>query len=268
MASFFDTHCHLNVTPLKENLATIIATMEKKGCYGNIVGIDLATSYLAIKQGQKSPHLFVTIGVHPHEAKNPLPWQQIKTCLRSWLWAREKHKIIALGETGFDFSKTSQQDYPIIYHYQLALLKIHYQLGKEFGLPLILHVRNAEQEMLRFLKTNPHFGIIHCFNQDWHVAKQYLQLGWYLSIPGIVTFHNANNLQAAIKQIPLSKIVIETDSPWLAPVPYRGKTNYPYYGWEVIKMISAIKNLPLDLVRKEIWNNTIKVFRLKPLSVL
>lgn len=262
---FFDTHCHLNVQPLSDQLTEIITDISNKQCYVNIVGVDLATSLLGVKQAHQSDHLYATIGIHPSEATTKLDYDQIKTTFDHLLKAKKANKIIGIGETGLDFYRTKSEEYQLVYDQQIRLLKLHYEWAVKFNLPLILHVRNAHEEMISFLKKHNHFGIIHCFTECWAIAQEYLALGqnWYLSIPGIVTFNKTEQLQLAVKNIPLERLVIETDAPWLAPVPYRGKTNYPYYSWEIILKIAELKQLPVEVVSKQIWNNTIKLFNLK-----
>ncbi|WP_391591777.1 TatD DNase family protein [[Mycoplasma] cavipharyngis] len=261
---FFDTHCHLNLSPLSDQFDTIVKQLEQQQCYVNIVGIDLASSLLAVEQATKSEMLFCTIGIHPTNVCDIEDEQLIITTFEKLLANKVANKIIAIGETGFDFYHFSSDQYQSQKVIQEKWFQIHYQLAKKYDLPLMLHVRDAHDVMVETLKTIDHYGIIHCFNQDYQTALEYLKLNnnWMISIPGVITFKKVDLLINAVAQVPLDKLLIETDAPWLAPVPYRGKTNYPYYSKATLTKIAEIKNLDLNACASVIWNNTMKIFKL------
>ncbi|MDQ0513824.1 TatD DNase family protein [Mycoplasmoides fastidiosum] len=261
---FFDTHCHLNLEPLKDQFDQIITELKRQNCYANIVGIDLESSLAAVELATKSEMLFCTIGIHPTEVHKLDNESEIIAVFENLLKNKNKNKIIAIGETGFDFFHFSAEEYTTQKQVQEKWLRIHSALAKKYDLPLILHVRDAHAEMLVELQQNQHYGIIHCFTQNYEIAQQYLSLTnkWFLSIPGVLTFKKAIDIQEAVKQISLNKLLIETDAPWLAPMPYRGKTNYPQYSLETLKKIAELKSLDLTVCAEQIFANTLEIFKL------
>jgi TatD DNase family protein len=194
-------------------------------------------------------------GVHPLDQKDKLD-KDLLTRLAS------HDKVVAIGETGLDYyySKDTHQ-------VQQDSFVGHIEVANELNKPLIIHTRDAKADTINLMKTHNAEncgGVLHCFTEDWAMAKQALDLGFYISISGIVTFKNAVELKDVVKQIPLDRLLIETDSPYLAPVPYRGKTNQPAYVQDVAYYIADLKGISYKELASATTNNFYKLFNLAP----
>ena len=235
-----DSHCHLDHEPLFNNLDEILIRSKE-------VGIEkLLTICTTIKSFEKIKYLvdrdnmiFGTFGIHPHEAKN----DKITTDLIVDQ-IRNNKKIIGIGETGLDFfyNHSDKND-------QIKSLEEHINASIELDIPLIIHSRNAENETLEILKKFKNYNLkilMHCFTGSINFAKELLKLNAYFSASGIITFKNSLDLQNTFKVIPLDKIMIETDSPYLAPVPNRGKKNEPSFVKYTAEKLAIIKNVSLS----------------------
>ena len=253
---YFDSHCHINMDPLLKEQSNVFKELENLKFGVNIVGYDINSSLIAIEQAKRK-NVYATIGVHPCDIDDDI--ENAKKQLEEMIL--KSNKIIAIGETGFDFYHIKET--PELYIKQLEWLNMHHELAKENNFPLMMHVRDGKERMIEWIKKNHyHKIIIHCFGEDYSTAKNYIDLGCYLSIPGIITYKNAKILHESIKNISLEKIIVETDSPFLAPVPYRGKVNYPQYSLEVIKKIADLKALDFEYVSKIILENTKRIFNI------
>lgn len=167
--------------------------------------------------------------------------------------------VIALGETGLDYYY--QQDN---LEQQQANFKEHIRLGRKLNKPIIVHTRNARQDTLRILKDeHVHSGVLHCFTEDIDTAKQLLNIGFYISFSGIITFKNAESLREVARYVPMDRILVETDSPYLAPVPYRGKENQPAYVREVADYLAVLKGVSIDEIARQTTNNFCQLFNLQ-----
>ncbi len=167
--------------------------------------------------------------------------------------------VIALGETGLDYYY--QQDN---LEQQQANFKEHIRLGRKLNKPIIVHTRNARQDTLRILKEeHVYSGVLHCFTEDIDTAKQLLDIGFYISFSGIITFKNAESLREVARYVPMDRILVETDSPYLAPVPYRGKENQPAYVREVANYLAVLKGVSIDEIAQQTTNNFCQLFNLQ-----
>ena len=167
--------------------------------------------------------------------------------------------VIALGETGLDYYY--QQDN---LEQQQANFKEHIRLGRKLNKPIIVHTRNARQDTLRILKEeHVYSGVLHCFTEDIDTAKQLLDIGFYISFSGIITFKNAESLREVARYVPMDRILVETDSPYLAPVPYRGKENQPAYVREVANYLAVLKGVSIDEIARQTTNNFCQLFNLQ-----
>ncbi len=252
---FIDTHCHLDMYK-GEDPGQIVAQAREYGVNTIItVGINLPSSKKAIEIAELHADVFATIGVHPHNVKELTDQQYAQ--LREYA----KHpKVVAYGEIGLDYVK----DYSPIPQ-QLEHCRAQVRLGKELGLPLIIHDREAHDDILAILREEGPFpagGVMHCFSGDRHFALDVLELGFYISIPGVVTFNKAEALQDAVDAVPLSALLLETDGPFLAPVPKRGKTNYPHYVPYTAQKVADIKMVSLDELARQTTENARKLFQL------
>jgi TatD DNase family protein len=230
-----DTHCHIQFDPLFSNVDNVIDRAVKEGVEKMIVvGCDIESSKKAIKLSDKYEQIFASVGLHPQDSKNLTDkmWREFTEL------ARHK-KVVAIGETGLDYfkqysSKGIQQD----------VLKKHIKLAKSLNKPLIIHNRSANEDCLQILQNERvERAVFHCFGSELTFARKVWKAGYMTSFTGIITYPKANNLREIVEECPLDVIMIETDSPFLAPQKFRGKTNEPSYVLEIALEISRIKNL-------------------------
>lgn len=261
--SYYDTHSHINLEPLNKETAKIIEEMKLNGFITNCVGIDLKSSSDAINLAKKYPDIIkACVGIHPSDIDQYLPTFEKTISELENLVKANLNFVVAIGEVGFDFYRNQNNE--SVVNNQKKFLEAQAKVAKKYNLPLMLHIRDAFNQCLSFLKElNYSKVLIHCFSTNLQEALEYLKLGCFISIPGIVTFKNAQSLKEAVKQIPLEKMVIETDSPFLAPAPYRGKTNYPMYVSFVAQEIALIKNEPIEKIKRIVLENALKFFNWK-----
>lgn len=220
---FYDTHAHTNMPPLLERSEEIIAGCKKQEIMFNVVGTNLEDSNVAIDQAKNHDNVKAIIGIHPSEVCN-LDLKDTISKIEN-LYLNNKKSVVAFGETGLDYhydntDKAKQKDFFIE----------HIKLSNKFNIPLVVHVRDAHDDCLKILDEFVEYSdmvLIHCFSSDVDLVKKYVERNYYISIPGIITFKKAFILHEAIKHIPLEKLLIETDCPWLSPEPNRGKINSP-----------------------------------------
>lgn len=255
-----DSHCHLHLIDydkLNINLETVI-----QNCKQNKVEklLNVATTLDQVTPMQKIHDQFdmvySSIGVHPCETiASKVNTDEIINL------AQQDNKIIAIGETGLDYFHPGYDD-----KLQTKSFVSHIQAAKQVAKPIIVHTRNARKDTVDILKAEADdvFGVIHCFTENKTMAKSCLDLGFYISISGIVTFNKAHELQDVVKYLPLDRILIETDSPYLAPVPNRGKTNQPAYVPYVAKFIAKLKNHSFEAVAKATTDNFYQLFNSCP----
>jgi TatD DNase family protein len=245
-----DTHCHLYDEKLYNDLDTIVknahsANVKKMICIGDRI----KTSQKSIELTEKYQNVFASVGVHPHEAKD------VSTNYLKKLEKFTEHKkVVAIGEIGLDYyynfsdSKTQK----LIFLEQL-------KLAKKLKLPTVVHCRNADDDLYNtIVKSKSKSGVIHCFSSNLNFAKKIIDLGYLISFTGMITF--VKDLEKVIKNINLKHILIETDSPYLAPIPYRGKKNQPAYVVEVAKKIAAIKGVDIQKVINMTTQNAYSLF--------
>jgi TatD DNase family protein len=234
---FFDTHCHIDEERFDEDRDQVLQRMQENGV-GNCVcvGSDMETSRRSMAFAEKVPGVFAAVGIHPHEAKYFKP-EDIKT-LKGWLL---RPKVKALGEIGLDYYYDySPRDV------QRDVCAAQLKLGYEENMPVIFHVRDAHGDMQDLMHAQggklPK-GILHCYSGSWECAKEYLKMGFYISIAGPVTFKKAPIQWEVAQKVPLDRLLIETDSPYLAPEPIRGRRNEPAFVRYVAEKIAALRNI-------------------------
>ena len=254
--SVVDTHCHLEMAPFRPDREAVIETAVRAGVTRMItIGIDPATSGQALELAERHANIFAAVGVHPHNVAGitDRDYQTLRSLARH-------PKVVAYGEIGLDFvkcyaPKEQQQEH---FHRQI-------ELGKELNLPLIIHDRGAHNETMAGLTAAAPFpagGVMHCFSGDLGLAEQVLELGFYISIPGVVTFAKARELQEVATRVPLSMLLLETDAPFLTPEPWRGKRNSPAHVLYTAEKIAGLRNIPLAEVARRTTENADKLFRL------
>jgi TatD DNase family protein len=257
-----DTHAHLNFPEFKGEISAALSRAKKVGVFKIInIGTDLETSLESVNLARKYPEIFASIGVHPHHAKD----FSIESLEKFFVLA-SKDKVVAIGEIGLDFypfGKTSRySSYPSKEEQKMTFIQM-LKLAQDCQLPMILHCREAYQDMLSVLRNEgikgP--GVIHCFSGTPKEAKEFLDLGFFISFTGNITYSKERD--EVVKEVPLEKILLETDCPYLAPEPYRGKRNEPAYVIEVAKKVAEIKNLALIEIEKITTQNAEKLFAFK-----
>ncbi len=223
------------------------------------ISVDLPDFPNVLKLAQDHPHLYASVGVHPDYEDTPEPSLEflVETAL--------KHpKIIAIGETGLDYYRMGDRSYESM-EWQRERFRTHIRAAIASQKPLIIHTRSASEDTIRILKeegADRIGGVMHCFTESLEVAKAAMEMGFFISFSGIVTFKSAKDLQETCKQVPLERMLIETDSPYLAPIPYRGKINEPAWVAKVGEFIANLRDIPLELLAKQTSSNFYECFQL------
>ncbi len=249
-----DSHCHLDFTDFSGHLPDLLADMRKSEVAVAVcVGVNLEDFGRVLALAEAHEPLYATVGVHPEytEAEEPDVSRLVRLA--------DHPKVIAIGETGLDYYW--QKDRP---EWQRHRFRTHIQAARACGKPLVIHMREAAEDTLRLLKEEEGAtvgGVMHCFTGNWEVAMQALDLGFYLSFSGIVTFKNAKEIREVAQKAPLDRILVETDAPYLAPVPYRGKRNQPAYVRYVAEEIARLRGLDFAEVAATTSDNFFKLFQ-------
>jgi TatD DNase family protein len=223
------------------------------------VSVDLLDFPNVLKLAQEHPHLYASVGVHPDYEDTPEPTLEflVET-------AAKYTKIVAIGETGLDYFRMADRSYDSL-EWQRERFRIHIRAAIASRKPLIVHTRSASVDTIRILKeegADQIGGVMHCFTESYEVAKAAMDMGFYISFSGIVTFKSAKDLQETCKRVPIDRMMIETDSPYLAPIPYRGKTNEPAWVAKVGEYIADLKNIPVDKFADHTSNNFFQCFQI------
>jgi TatD DNase family protein len=256
--SLVDTHCHLDMDAYASTLDDVIREAAACGVRRIItVGIDVDSSCAAVSLAGRFANVWATVGIHPHHAEEAEP-ENIERIAR--LAKNRAAKVVAYGEIGLDYAKNyAPRDV------QLRAFTVQLEVAKGLGLPVIIHDRDAHEATLGVLRENapyPAGGVMHCFSGDSRLADRVIELGFLVSIPGIVTFNKSDTLQRVARDIPLDHLLLETDGPFLAPVPFRGKINKPEYLLYTARKIAELRGIPLDEIARRTTRNAVKLFRL------
>ena len=253
----FDTHCHLDDEKFDSDREEAFARMGERGVkYCTCVGSDLPSSERCIEFAQGHPGVFAACGIHPHEAKDA-PSDYLQT-LENML---RQGKVRALGEIGLDYYyDLSPRDT------QKRVLNEQLDLALQLDLPVIFHIRDAHGDMLELLKgrkRNPP-AVVHCFSGSPEVASEYLKMGFYISFAGPLTFKKAPHLVSAAGVVPLDRVLVETDSPYLSPEPLRGRRNEPANVFYVCERLAQIKGIPMEEMAQITRQNAFAFYRISP----
>lgn len=249
-----DSHCHLDFPDLAADLPRILELMRDNGVgCAMCIGVNLENLPRILALADEYPHIFASVGVHPEstDVREPGVADLVKLAAHP--------KVIAIGETGLDYYW--HKDAP---EWQRERFRTHIRAARESGKPLVIHTRDAAADTLRLMKeerAGEVGGIMHCFTETWDVAEAALAQGFHISLSGIVTFKNALQIKDVAKRVPLDRLLVETDSPYLAPAPYRGKTNQPGYVKHVAEEIACLREIPYEEV---VAATTANFFRLFP----
>lgn len=260
MSYLFDTHAHLGLEDTYErDLDEVLRRAEAAGVrYIATVGIDLAESRRAVEIAEEHERVFAVVGIHPHEAKG-----LTKEVLGEMSLLAGRKKVVAYGEIGLDFYRNLSPKTA-----QFSAFREQIRLAKSLNLPIVIHDREAHEETLNILKeekADEVGGILHCFSGDVRMAWDCIAMGFLISIPGTVTFKNAKRVQEVVREVPLDYLVVETDSPFLTPVPHRGRRNEPAYVRYTAEAVASIKKVPLEEVAKATTQNARAVFKINHL---
>ena len=241
---FFDTHAHYDDEQFDPDRDAVLQSLPEQGI-GLVVnpGCNLASSRKAVSYAEAYPHVYAAVGVHPSDAHCFTP-EMVDELRRL---AREHPKVRAIGEVGLDYYWDDYAGHDV----QKACLRAQMALAEEQDLPILFHDREAHGDSLSIIREFPRVrGVMHCYSGSLEDAKVLVKLGWMLSFTGSITFKNARRAPEVIQWLPLDRIMIETDSPYLAPVPYRGRRNDSRYVPLVAKTIAELKGIPLEEVEQ------------------
>ena len=261
MASTYliDSHCHLNYLhkeDMLDKLSHTLAHAQDQGVHRFLcISVDLDKIPEVMSIAQHFPAVKCSVGVHPCSVSDTPAYYRDKLSV----WAEDEH-VLALGETGLDYYHSEGLDKKLQKHFFAE----HIHLASRVAKPLVVHTRAAQQDTIEVLREEGRgaaTGVLHCFTETIAMARQALDLGLYISFSGIITFKNAQALRDVVKFVPLDRMLVETDSPYLAPVPYRGKPNEPAFVTEVARAIAAIKQVPYDDVCRTTTRNCVDLFR-------
>lgn len=248
-----DSHCHLDFDDLAGRLPEVFSRMQANGVGAAVcIGVNLEDWPKVIALAESDERLFATVGVHPEYSDALEPSLDELTRL-----ARHP-KVIAIGETGLDYYW--HKDAP---EWQRARFRTHIAAARELALPLVIHTRDAAADTLRLMVeegAGEVGGVMHCFTESWEVAAAALDLGFHISFSGIVTFKNALQIKEVAQKVPLDRLLVETDAPYLAPVPFRGKLNEPGHVLHVAEEIARLRGLSLDAVAEATTANFVRLF--------
>ncbi|PIT61952.1 DNAase [Snodgrassella alvi] len=250
-----DSHCHLNMPDLAVRLPQILENMAQAEIGQAIaISVDRTSAAEVLALAEQHTNLFASVGVHP-EYQN-----SAEMSVDELIAAAQHPKVVGIGETGLDYHWCSGD-----LAWQHQRFSTHIQASNQTGLPLIIHTREAAGDTLRLLHENQaQQGVIHCFTEDTAFAKAVLDLGFYISFSGIVTFKNARQIQEACRYVPLNRILVETDAPYLAPVPKRGKQNEPAYVRYTAEFVAQLRGDSITSIEEATTANTYRLFNKIP----
>jgi len=250
---YIDSHCHINFPELNQKIDEVVMNMENNSIsHALCVSVTLDKINEILDLTKKYSNIYASVGVHPDYEDIQEPDIDIL-----FKYSKDK-KIVAIGETGLDYFRLKGD-----LTWQRDRFRTHIRAAIKSKLPLIIHTRNAQDDTISIMKeegANSATGVMHCFTESYEMAKQAIDLGFYISFSGIITFKNAETLRETVKKIPIENILIETDSPYLAPVPNRGKLNEPANVRYVAEKISELKGIPVEKVAEITTNNFFKLF--------
>ncbi|MDO5679231.1 MAG: TatD family hydrolase [Pelistega sp.] len=250
---FIDSHCHLDFPQLREDLPQILQQMQTNQVnHALCVSINLPDWQGLIEMVEAHECLSASVGVHPDYQDTPEP------SVEQLVEMAQHPKVVAIGETGLDYYRLSE---PL--DWQRERFRVHIRAAVQAQLPLIIHTRAASADTIRLMQEEGAErcgGVMHCFTESWEVAQQALALGFYISMSGIVSFKNAVEIQEVACKVPLERLLIETDSPYLAPVPFRGKRNDPSKVMHVAEKIAELRGVSVEEIATATRENFYRLF--------
>lgn len=246
---YIDSHCHLDrldFDRLGMDLDGVLAAARARGVQHFLcIGVDLESLPAVLAVAEKYPDVSASVGVHP------LHLDALEPEIERLVELASHPRVVAIGETGLDYHYDQEKPED-----QQRRFRKHVQAARRTGKPLVVHTRAARHDTITLLREEgAEAGVLHCFTEDWETAKSALDLGFYISFSGIVTFANAAGLREVAQRVPLDRLLIETDSPWLAPVPYRGKTNQPAYVVDVAEAVADLRGMTTEALGEATTSN-------------
>lgn len=252
---FIDSHCHLNFPELANNIEQLIENMKQNGVtHALCVSVNFESLPQILEITEQYENLYASVGVHPDYELEAEP------SLDEIVKFSSHPKVIAIGETGLDYYRLSGD-----LEWQRERFRVHIRAAKQCGKPLIIHTRAAAQDTLRIMEEEGAAevgGILHCFTETLQVAEAAISMGFHISFSGILTFKSASAIKEVAQLIPIEKILIETDSPYLAPVPYRGKINQPSYVKYIAQELANLRSTSVEEIGRATSGNFKRLFRL------
>ncbi|ACB83643.1 TatD family hydrolase [Natranaerobius thermophilus] len=255
--NIIDTHAHLDDKRFSSDLEDVIERAKQKKVSQIInVGINIDSSQKSVEMAKKYPEIYATVGVHPHDAKK-VPDNYLDELKK--MVTENKDVVVGIGEMGLDYFKNRSPQ-----ETQKSIFRAQLEFAKELQLPVIIHDRAAHEDALEIVKDfqNDVFGVFHCFAGDEEIASQVMDMGFYISFTGNISFQKADKLRDVVKYAPLSRIMIETDCPYMAPVPFRGKRNEPAFTRLVAEEVADIKGESFEDVVTTTTKNAKDLFRI------
>ena len=248
-----DSHCHPDFSELADNFPRVLDLMRQNGVVGAVcIGVTLEEFPRIQALLRDNPCLVGTVGVHPENTGGHEPTVADLVALA------QAPEIVAIGETGLDYYWHKDQP-----EWQRLRFRTHIRAARETGKPLVIHNREATEDVLRLMaeeKADEVGGVMHCFTESWDIAERVLDFGFHISISGIVTFKNALQVKDVARRVPLDRLLVETDAPYLAPVPFRGKLNQPGYVKYVAEEIALLRGVSADEIAQATTENCLRLF--------
>lgn len=252
-----DSHCHLDRLDIP--IAEAVNNAKTHGVeYMLCVSVILSEFPAMLDLVKDFSNISVSVGLHPDEVVE----EHLEPSTEMLVQLASHEKCVAMGETGLDYYRVSEENQEQMLIQQTRFRR-HIEASRLLKKPLIIHTRNASEDTIKIMKeekANESKGVMHCFTETWEVAKQAMDLDFYISFSGIITFKNAESLREVVKKMPIDRLLIETDAPFLAPVPYRGKPNQPAYVEYVARMVAELKNLSFEEVAEITSQNYFNLF--------
>jgi len=249
-----DSHCHINFPELAGDLDAVVERMTQAEVgHALCVSVSLETFPEVLGIAERFPNIYASVGVHPDHTEGREPDEE------GLVQAAANPRVVAIGETGLDYYRVSGD-----LDWQRRRFRTHIRAARSARKPLIIHTREAAEDTVRLMReesAGEAGGVMHCFTESWAVARAALDQGFYISFSGILTFKNAAALREVAAQVPLERTLIETDSPYLAPVPHRGKLNQPAYVRHVAEALATVKGLPLEEIATATTENFRRLFK-------
>ena len=251
---FIDSHCHLDFPELAVRMPEVLENMRiNRVTHALCISVDLADFPRVLAIAESAPHLYASTGTHPdyEETQEPTVDELVRLA--------DHPRVIAIGETGLDYYRLTGD-----LEWQRERFRVHIRGAREAGKPLVIHTRSAAADTLRIMREERAAeagGVMHCFTESWEIAEAAMELGFHISFSGIVTFKSAKSLQDVAQRVPLERMLIETDSPYLAPVPFRGKTNEPAFVSHVAAKIAELRGVAVEDIGLATTHNFFELFK-------